>query len=203
MIKLLAGGTTVAGLGSLGLVLYKDQTWIESEPYKRRSENAASTAVVVYSRSGNTLLAAKELARLHDADLFILKAPAYPQTFSGQMRASKDASSESRETEVIQPTIDFGNYRRVILGSPTWWYRPAVPMWTFAANQDFSQCEVFLLMTGNSRYQTSKIEEFGELVQASNGRFTGYHFIERGRVFWQISTEEIRRLVRRRFHSVS
>ena len=203
LIKLAAGGTAVAGMGSLGLVLYKDQTWVESEPYERTSEGAASAAVVVYSRSGNTLLAAKELARLHDADLFVLQAPAYPQTFSGQMRASDDASNERRKTKVIQPTIDFGRYSRVILCSPTWWYRPAVPMWAFAASQNFLHSEVFLLMTGNSSYQASKIEEFGELVQASNGRFTGYHFIERGRVFWQISAEELRQQVKRQFHSVS
>ena len=199
LIKLAAGGVTLAGMGSLGLVLYKDQTWIESEPYERNSETKASTAVVVYSRSGNTLLAAKELARLHDADLFVIEAPAYPQTFSGQMKASDDASNESQQTEIFHPTIDFSQYQRVVLCSPTWWYRPAVPIWAFVANQDFAQSDVFLLMTGNSRYQVNKIDEFAELIQSNNGRFTGHHFIERGRVFWQLSAEDLRQYVKQTF----
>ena len=180
LIKLAAGGATLAGLSSLGLVLYKDQTWVESEPYERISKSTPTTAVVVYSRSGNTLLAARELVRIQDADLFMIQASLYPQTFSGQMRASDDASNESRQTEIIHPTIYFGQYQRIFLSSPTWWYRPAVPMWAFAASQDFSQSEVFLLMTGNSRYQKSKIEEFGKLIERNNGRFTGHHFYRKG-----------------------
>ncbi len=203
LIKLAVGGATLAGMGSLGIVLYKDQTWVESEPYERSTKSPATTAVVVYSRSGNTLLAAKELARLQEADLFVIQAPAYPQTFSGQMRASDEASSEIRQTEIIHAAINFGQYQRVILSSPTWWYRPAVPMWAFVVKQDFSQCEVFLLMTGNSSYKASKINEFGKLIEENNGRFTGHHFIERGRVFWQISEDELRQQVKRRFHTLS
>jgi len=69
-------------------------------------------------------------------------------------------------------------------------------MWAFTNNHEFSQQDVFLLMTGNSRYETSYLEEFAELVHARNGRFTGFHFIERGRVFWQLSSNELRGEVR-------
>lgn len=186
----------MASLGGIGLVLYKDQTWVESEPYERVGSSPAKSAVIAYSRSGNTLLAAKELARLQDADLFTIQAPAYPQTISGQMRASNDASNKIRRSEIIHPAIDFARYERIVLSSPTWWYRPAVPMWAFVSNQDFAQKSVSLLLTGNSGYKESNIEEFGELLESSNGRFTGYQFIERGRVFWQLSESELREKVR-------
>ncbi len=196
LVKSAIGGTALAALGSFGLILHKDQTWVESEPYKRLSTSPAGTAVVVYSRSGNTLVAAKEFARLQDADLFIIKAPEYPQTFSGQMKASGDASDKKMNTEIIHPPIDISPYDPVVLCSPVWWYRPAVPMWAFINNHEFSQQSVFLLMTGNSGYETSYIEEFAELVRARNGRFTGFRFIERGRAFWQLSSSELRDEVR-------
>ncbi len=203
LLKLTAGGALLAGSGSFGLVLYKDQAWVTSEPYERSNTTRATTAAVVYSRSGNTMLAAKELARLQDADLFSIQASAYPQTFSGQMQASDDASNESRNTEITHPAIDFGQYQRVFLCSPTWWYRPAVPMWAFVAAQDFSECEIALLLTGNSRYEEQKIAEFGQLVKQRNGRFTEHQFIERGRVFWQLSADELRQQVRERIHLLS
>ena len=166
LIKSAIGGAALASLGSFGFILHKDQTWVESEPYKRVSSSPADTAVIVYSRSGNTLLAAREFARLQQADLIEIKAPEYPQTFSGQMKASDDASDEKLNTELMHPPIDLSRYERVVLCSPVWWYRPAVPMWAFINNHEFSQRDVFLLMTGNSRYEKPYIEEFAELVHA-------------------------------------
>ena len=69
-------------------------------------------------------------------------------------------------------------------------------MWAFVNKHEFSQQDVFLLMTGNSGYETAHIEEFAELVRGKNGRFTGFHFIERGRVFWQLTSNELRGEVR-------
>ncbi|MEM7206743.1 MAG: hypothetical protein AAF434_02860 [Pseudomonadota bacterium] len=151
---------------------------------------------MVYSRSGNTLLAAKELARLNDADLFVIEASAYPQTFSGQRKASSDASDELREAEVNYPPIDFSQYQSVVLCSPTWWFRPAVPMWAFASAQDFGERNVSLVMTGNTRFHTDKVDEFIGLIESKNGNFTQHHFIKRGRLFWQISDEELRQQIK-------
>ncbi len=196
LIKSAIGGTVLGSLGSFGLILHKDQTWVASEPYKRVSSSPADTAVIVYSRSGNTLVAAKEFARLQEADLFVIRAPKYPQTFSGQMKASDDASQKKLDTEIIHPTIDLSRYDRVVLCSPVWWYRPAVPMWAFINNHEFSQQDVFLLMTGNSGYETPYVEEFAEMIHTRNGRFSGFHFIERGRVFWQLTSNELREEIR-------
>ena len=46
------------------LYYYKTQTsWVESSPYARVGTEPARTLVVVYSRTGNTFGAAKEIAR--------------------------------------------------------------------------------------------------------------------------------------------
>ena len=71
-IGLMVVAAAVAGL----LWFYRTQTtWIESPPYQRVSEAPARTLVVVYSRTGNTLGAAKEVARFFDGDLLQIEAP--------------------------------------------------------------------------------------------------------------------------------
>lgn len=191
-----ASGALAVAAGSAGLIIFKDQRWTESEPYKRARGAPADAVVVVYSRSGNTLLAAKEIARALDADLIQLAAPAYPRSIAGQMRASEHAQEARVLTEIAHPEVDFGRYRKVVLCSPTWWFRPAIPMWAFASASAFKGSEVSLFLTGNSRYEVSNIEAFGALVQERGGRFLGHAFASRGRVAWQLSAEELRAKVR-------
>ena len=74
-------------------------TWIESlqarQLASRQPEvnprDEARTAVVYFSRSGNTALAARQIARHLDARLFALEAPAYSLGLSGLLHALKDA----------------------------------------------------------------------------------------------------------------
>jgi hypothetical protein len=66
---------TAAGL----IFYYKTQTaWVDSPPYRRVSESPTQILVVVYSRTGNTMSAAKEAASYFDADLLQILAPQYP-----------------------------------------------------------------------------------------------------------------------------
>lgn len=196
LIAGVAGGALAAAIGTAGLIIFKDQRWTESKPYKREKRSPASAVVVVYSRSGNTLLAAKEIARTLEADLVQIDAPDYPRSIEGQWRASEHAQQERVLTEIEHPEVDFSGYKKVVLCSPVWWFRPAIPMWAFASASTFGGCEVSLFMTGNSRYEASNIEAFGALVQARGGRFVGHVFASRGRVAWQLSPEELRAKVR-------
>jgi len=175
----------------MGLLIYKDQTWSGSPPYTRTSTEPARVLVVAYSRSGHTLAAAKEAARYFDADLVEIEAPAYPPTFGGQRKAAADADAEVTTTEIEHSPVDLERYELVVLASPTWWYRPAVPLWAFVEQTDFAGRPAFLLMTGNSRYEVEHVERFGDLVAEKNGHLVGHHFIERGRVYWQKPDEVV------------
>jgi len=191
-VALVACATSAA----LGLVVYKDQSWSESPPYVRDSADPARVLVVAYSRSGHTLAAAKEAAAYFDADLLEIEAPAYPRSVSGQRRAAADADAELTTTEIHHGPVAPERYDLVILASPTWWYRPAVPLWAFVQQTDFAGRPVYLLLTGNSRYEAEHIERFGALVAERGGRLIGHAFIERGRVYWQKTDDEVRAEVR-------
>ncbi len=171
---------------------YRTQTvWIESKPYKKISNEPAKTLVVVYSRTGNTMGAAKEVAKYFDADLLEIHAPQYSRDLKGQQLAAKHADEQITTTKIKHDPVNLEQYNLIFLCSPTWWYRPAIPLWSFVENHNFRNKQVFLLMTGNSRLKEELTGKFGELVERKNGKFLDVLFIQRGRVYWQKSPEEI------------
>ncbi len=184
---------TVTGL----FYFYKTQTvWIESPPYKRVSTANARALVVVYSRTGNTLGAAKEVARFFDADMLQIKAPQYARNMKGQMLASDDADKEVTTTPILHDPVNLSDYDLIFLCSPTWWFRPAPPLWSFVENHDFAKKSVFLLMTGNSRLTEERTGKFSTLVERKNGKYIDKLFIRRGRIYWQKSSDQIYKEIR-------
>ena len=193
---LIAVGLIVAAAAGL-FFFYKTQTtWVESPPYRRVSTSPARTLVVVYSRTGNTLSAAKAAARFFDADLLQIAAPQYARTLKGQMLASQDADNEVTTTPIQHDPVNLFRYDLIFLCSPTWWFRPAPPLWSFVENHDFAGKPVFLLMTGNSRLKEKLIGKFAKLVEEKNGRFLDTLFIRRGRIYWQKTPDEVNEEVR-------
>ena len=179
------------------LYFYKTQTsWIESPKYQRISKSPSETLVVVYSRTGNTLSGAKEAARFFDADLLQIKAPQYARTIQGQNLASRHADEELTTTPISHESVDISKYDLIILCSPTWWFRPAPPMWSFVENHNFAEKPVFLLMTGNSRRKEEFTDKFAKLVEKKNGRFLDTIFIKRGRIYWQKTQDEVNKEIR-------
>ncbi len=194
---LIAVGLIIVAAAASLLFYYKTQTsWVESPPYQRVSKLPAHTLVIVYSRTGNTLGAAKEATRFFDADLLQITAPQYARTIRGQLLASQHAKREVTTTPIQHDSVDLSHYNLILLCSPTWWFRPAVPLWSFVENHDFTGKPVFLLMTGNSRLKEELINNFATLVEEKNGRFLGSLFIRRGRIYWQKTPDEVNEEVR-------
>ena len=190
-------GLIVVAAAACLLFYYKTQTsWVESPPHQRVSKLPARTLVVVYSRTGNTLGAGKEAARFFDARLLQIEAPQYARTIKGHLLASQHADQEVTTTPIQHNPVDLSQYDLIFLCSPTWWFRPAPPLWSFVENHNFAGKPVFLLMTGNSRLKEELISKFGTLVEEKNGKFLGLLFIRRGRIYWQKTPDEVNEEVR-------
>lgn len=157
------------GIAIITVVLvyfYRTQTvWVESEPYQRTSTKPAKTLLVVYSRTGNTIAAAKEVAKNFDADLLKIVAPQYSRDLKGQQLAAKHADEEVTTAPIHHDPVELNKYDLIFLCSPTWWYRPEIPLFSFVENYDFANKSVFLIMTGNSRKQTKKQENLKLLLK--------------------------------------
>ena len=189
---LLVSSVVIVLVTTLLFWFYQTQTaWVDSEPYQRSSNDPTNTLVVVYSRTGNTFGVAKEIARYFDADLIQIEAPQYSRDFKGQQLASKHADEEVTTTPIRHDPVDLAQYDLIFLCSPTWWFRPAPPLWSFVENHDFRDKRAFLVMTGNSRMKEELTDKFGVLVEEKNGKFLDFLFIRRGRVFWQKTPDQV------------
>ncbi len=182
--------TVLVILTAFAYYFYVQMTWVESPTYVN-GQDEPKVLVVVYSRTGNTLGAAKEIANYFGADLIQINAPQYGLTLDGQTLASKHADQQLTTTPIEHDPVDPTNYDLIVLSSPTWWFRPAVPLWAFVENHKFGSKPVFLAMTGNSRYKAELTGKFAELVAKQQGELLDTLFIRRGRIFWQKTPEEV------------
>jgi flavodoxin len=190
---------------SLGLLLFLvalvpvTVTWIEHRqardlqalaPYVPPAvEQKSRTAVVYFSRSGNTALAARHVAKRLDAQLFEIQAPAYRLGLQGWSRAMLDA--RQHEADIVPRTIDLSEFNTVYLGAPIWLYSPAPPIWAFVEHNRFDGKRVVLFNTFNSQFKSEYIDTFEAKVMEHGARSFEHRFVRRGRMTQQISPGEM------------
>lgn len=186
-------------------------TWIESrqahqtgamEPHAPSPEPTRhGVAVVYFSRSGNTALAARHLANQFDADLYALEVPDYALGARGLLRSALGADAHRNDpTRLpdIQPrTIDLEQYDTVWLGSPVWFYSPAPPIWAFVEHNRFDGKHVVLFNTYNSNFGTEQIAVFKSKVLARGASSFEHHAVLRGRMTRQLSPDAMLRQIDR------
>lgn len=179
-------------------------TWIESRqarqladkvPYAPAAAAVSRTAVVYFSRSGNTALAARHVARRLDARLFALQAPEYELGLGGLAHALKEANAlKSRPQalpEITPRTVDLTAFDTVWLGSPVWLYSPAPPIWAFVEHNRFDGQHVVLFNTFNSHFGDDHIAALKARVMARGARSFEHRHVLRGRVTQQITPDEM------------
>lgn len=184
----------VLGVTAFVTMAVKDQSYAPSPTFSPTGKSNPKVGVVYYSRSGHSEAVAREVARLFDAPIARI-ASDYPLSFAGQGKALADARSEALPAIEVEP-IDLQPVQRVYLVSPTWLFRPATPLWTYVEQTDLSDKEVVLITTGNSRFEQAATDEFAKRVQARGGRLVQHVFLRRGRIFWQMTREELLDAVR-------
>jgi flavodoxin len=169
-------------------------------PYASPSTpRAGGVAVVYFSRSGNTALAARHVARRLEAPLYTLNASAYRLGLSGLVKATKDAnarrSDPAMEIDISPRIIDLTPFDTVYLGSPVWLYSPAPPIWTFVEHNRFDGMSVVLFNTHNSHIGDDHIAAMKAMVMTRGAKAFEHRHIVRGRMLQQMSAEEMLRAI--------
>ena len=147
----------------------------------------SNVLVVYFSRSGNTELLAKEIARYYQASLLPLKADAYPMGVQGLFNAVVD--SQDKQAVISPEVVDLSAYDTLFIGAPIWAYSPAPPVWQFIENNNLANKKVVLFSTFNSSFKQQYIDEFKARVEAQGGHFISHLYIRRGRMLVQVSSE--------------
>lgn len=179
-------------------------TWIErqqaqqlqsKQPYTPPGVSASRTAVVYFSRSGNTALAARHVAKRLEAQLFALQAPDYALDVAGLTNAIKDANTRRSQPDVLPDitprTIDLTPFDTVWLGSPVWLYSPAPPIWAFVEHNRFDGQHVVLFNTYNSHFGQDHIAKFKAKVMARGAKSFEHRHVLRGRMTRQLTPEQM------------
>jgi len=154
-------------------------------------KEANDILVSYYSLTRNTEIMAKAIASRYQADLIEIKAEEYSNDIIGRTRAWGDAWTEEKNSKIDPGILDLSRYRFIFLGSPIWWYRPAVPLWTFVVKNNFQNQNIILFNTFNSRFKDKFIYEFSDLVKSKGGNLGDHIFIRRGRWFNQLDQSEL------------
>ena len=189
--------------GALLAYLYA-VTWIERHqarqlagklPYTLTTAGPPRTAVVYFSRSSNTALAARHVAKRLRAQLFPLQAPDYELGLIGLTQAVKDANARRSQTELLPEitprTIDLTSFDTVWLGSPVWLYSPAPPIWAFVEHNRFDGLHVVLFNTFNSHIGEEYIAKLKDKVMARGAKSFEHRRMLRGRMTQQITPEQM------------
>ncbi|HHK9461686.1 MAG: hypothetical protein DI604_32425 [Delftia acidovorans] len=179
-------------------------TWIEScqarqvagiEPHAPPAAAPSGTVVVYFSRSGNTALAARHVARRLGASLYAIEVPRYELGPAGLARSALDAKArrdDPGQLPDIRPrTIDLTRSHTVWLGSPVWFYSPAPPIWAFVEHNRFDGQHVVLFNTFNSNFGDDQIAAFKAKVMARGAVSFEHRHVLRGRMTQQLTPEEM------------
>ena len=166
------------------------------EPYAAPTQPAPSRVAVVYfSRSGNTALAARHVAGRLDASLYPLEVPEYALGVSGLAHSALGAKARRDDPgklpDISPRTVDLKPFDTVWLGSPVWFYSPAPPIWAFVEHNRFDGQHVVLFNTFNSNFGDDQIAAFQANVLARGARSFEHRHVLRGRMTQQLPPEEM------------
>lgn len=168
----------------------------ELEPYASPASPLRSRAAVVYfSRSGATALAARHVAKRLDASLFALEVPQYALGVRGLAHSALDAKARRDDPgalpDISPRTINLKPFDTVWLGSPIWFYSPAPPIWAFVEHNRFDGQHVVLFNTFNSNFGDDQIAAFKAKVMAHGARSFEHRHVLRGRMTQQVTPDEM------------
>ncbi len=179
-------------------------TWIEARqarqldgklPYTPPAFGYSRAAVVYFSRSGNTALAARHVAMRLGAQLYPLQAPAYELGVGGLANALKDADALKDKPqalpEITPRTVDLTPFDTVWLGSPVWLYSPAPPIWVFVEHNRFDGKRVVLFNTYNSQFGDDHIARLRAKVMDRGATSFEHRHVLRGRMTQQLTPDEM------------
>ena len=106
------------------------------------------TLVVYYSRSGNTEGIAKQVAQSLGADIELIEvAEAYPTDYKALEKLAQEETENNVQRPIKPLQHQVKDYDRIIVGTPTWWYKMASPVLTFLSQTDFKDKTVVPFMT--------------------------------------------------------
>lgn len=120
--------------------------------------------VVDYSRTGNTHLVAKAIARGCGADLERVRDVRSRRGLWGYIRSAREAMKE-RPAEIRRPKYDPADYELIVLGSPVWVGHVSSPMRRYLADNAGKFGRIAVFVSEGGRGGPKVLSEMAALAQ--------------------------------------
>lgn len=142
---------------------------------KQIKKDNMKTLVVYFSQTGNTEKIARKAAEATGADIELLETVT-PYTGNYQKIVSDAQDEVERDFQrPIKPLKhNIKDYDRIIVGTPTWWYKMSSPVLTFLSTNDFKGKVVVPFMT-NAGWPGTVIKDMTRVAEKNGAKVDDAH----------------------------
>ncbi len=145
----------------------------DSKPEKE--DKNMKTLVVYFSQSGNTEKIARKVAEATGADIERLETVAPYTGNYEQIVADAQNEVERDFRRPIKPLKHaVKDYDRIVVGTPTWWYKMSSPVLTFLSTNDFRGKVVVPFMT-HAGWPGTVIKDMTRTAEQNGARVENAH----------------------------
>lgn len=134
------------------------------------------TLTVYYSfTTGNTRRIAEKVHSAVGGDIVRLEpVKPYPQNYEEAVSQGEEEVRRGYKPELKPLGVDLSQYDRIIIGTPTWWYRMSPVVLSFLSNSDFTGKTVVPFMT-NAGWPGTVIEDMTALAEKKGTKVENAH----------------------------
>lgn len=142
---------------------------------KQKKETRMKTLVVYYSQSGNTEAIAKKVAEATGADIELIETiEPYRGNYQKIVADAQDEVERDYQRPIKPLKHNVADYGRIIVGTPTWWYKMASPVLTFLTTTNFKGKVVVPFMT-NAGWPGTVIKDMTRVAQQNGAKVEMAH----------------------------
>lgn len=109
---------------------------------------AEKILIAYYSKTGNTKLAAEEIAKMTGGTLHrIVPQKTYPDSYFATVAVAKWESLKGEKPALADKVDGIGGYDKILVGFPIWWFGCPQLIKTFMESYDFDGKKVYPFCT--------------------------------------------------------
>ncbi len=142
---------------------------------KQENGKNMKTLVVYFSQTGNTEKIAQRVAEATGADIELLQTTEpYTGDYQKIVADAQDEVERNFQRPIKPLKHNVKDYDRIIVGTPTWWYKMASPVLTFLATNNFKGKVVVPFMT-NAGWPGTVIKDMTRVAESNGAKVENAH----------------------------
>lgn len=142
---------------------------------KQQKESKMKTLVVYFSQTGNTEKIAQKVAEATGADIELLETVSpYTGNYQKIVADAQDEVERDFQRPIKPLKHNVKDYGRIVVGTPTWWYKMASPVLTFLSTTDFHGKVVVPFMT-NAGWPGTVIKDMTRVAESNGAKVENAH----------------------------